>query len=428
MGYDERLIDSQRYRVKLTDREQIDEQTYFATKINWLSDPLITKDFFNDEFKNEANPENYAVVQRSAEDYAASARVDRRMNDFYTTVERIPELTYDWYRSRVGDSPFYFESENNVAFLEQLHAETNFFPVPKADPNYRSARLDTYNRLFLPLRFKDFFNVIPRAGYRGTWYSETADGSSDANYRNIFELGTLASFKTYKTLTDKSGFYGTGLRHVAEPYADYSWRAKPNLRPGDLYQFDAVDALDKQNEVRFGARNYLQTKRGLKRIANFINSDIYTTGRFEPPTGERSFSNLVADTELSLTDNFFIQSDLQYNWYTHDLNPANARLTFVSDDQSEYSFEYRYLDDPNGLRSRSLFTPRVKLFPNDDWSYEFSASYDEKYDEWYERKILINHKFSCIGMGVGLKIDADDEAQFWIQFWLTAFPQSPLKL
>ena len=420
MGYDKSLVDAQRYRVKFTDHEAIDEQTYLATKLNWLSDPLITKDFFNDEFRHQMNPENYAVVQRSADDYAASVRIDHRMNDFYETVNRMPELTYDRYRSRLGDSPFYFESENNAAFLETLKAKTNSMP---ALPGYDSARFDSYNRLFLPLRFKDFFNVIPRAGYRGTWYSQTDTPTKDPGYRNLFELGTLTSFKTYKTLTEKSGFYGTGLRHVAEPYVDYSWRAAPDLRTNDIYQFDAVDALDKQNEARFGIRNYLQTKRGTKRIVNFVNSDVYTTERFDPATGERSFSNLVADAEFSLTDNFFIQSDLQYDWYKQTINPANARLKFVTDDQSEYSIEYRYLEG-----TRSLVTPRVKLFPNDNWSYEFSASYDQKFDEWYERKILINHKFNCIGMGVGFRIDEEDTAQFWVQFWLTAFPKSPLKL
>ena len=415
------LVDSQRYRIKLTDREQINRETYFATKLNWLSDPLITRDFFNKDYKDEANPENYAVVQNSAEDHAASLRVDHRLNDFYTTVNRVPELTYDQYRSRLGDSPFYFESQNNLAFLEMQNAETNLPPVLRGN-NYHSGRFDTYNQLFLPLRFKDFFNVIPRAGYRGTFYSDTGTNAMDsAKYRQIFELGTLTSFKSYKTLTDKSGFYGDGLRHVVEPYADYSWRAKPNLEPGNIPQFDAIDAFDKQNEVRFGARNFLQTKRGAKRIVNFLDSDVYTTYRLDPATGERSFSNLVADAEMSLTDHFFIQSDVEYNWYTHKLTPANARLNYVTDDQSEYSFEYRYLDG-----TRELFTPRVKLFPNDKWSYEASASYDRKYNEWYERKILVSHKFDCVGMGVGLKINQYDEAQLWIQFWLLAFPQDPM--
>ncbi|MCC7300911.1 MAG: LPS-assembly protein LptD [Verrucomicrobia bacterium] len=410
------LTDSQRYRIKITHREQLNKETYFSTKLNWLSDPGVLRDFFNEEYKYAANPENYAVVQHSAEDYAASLRLDRRMYDFYTAVDRMPELTYDKYRSQIGDSPFVFESENSAVYLDKRHSETNAPLIP----DYNSARFDTHDQIFLPLRFDEFFNVIPRAGYRGTWYSDTETG--DAALRNLYELGTLTSFKSYKTLTEKSSYFGTGLRHVVEPYADYSYRYA-TMHTNEIHQFDAIDALDEQNEVRLGARNLLQSKRGVKRIANVVDSDVYTTYRLDHRSGERAFSNLVADTEVSLTDNFFIGTDLEYNWYTHDLTPANARAKFITDDQSEYSLEYRYLDG-----TRSLFTPKAVLFPNDKWSYEFSASYDGKYDEWYERKILINHKFDCIGMGVGLKVDEDNEPQFWIQFWLTAFPKSEVKL
>lgn len=410
----QRLVDSQRYRIKLTDREQINDETYFATKLNWLSDPLITRDFFNTEYKNEANPENYAVVQHSAENYAASLRVDHRMNDFYTTVDRTPELTYDWYRARIGDTPFFFESENNGSYLDMLNSSTNFPSLP----DYNSARFDTHNQIFLPLRFKEFFNVVPRAGYRGTWYSDTTSG--DAQLRNLYELGTLTSFKTYKKLTDKSGFYGDGLRHVLEPYADYSYRYA-SMHTNELPQFDSIDALDEQNEMRFGTRNFLQTKRGDKRIVNFIDSDVYTTYRFDRLSGQESFSNLAAMAEMSLTDNLFIRGGLEYNWYNHQITPANARIKWVTDDQSEYSFEYRYLDG-----TRELFTPRVSLFPNEKWSYELSASYDRMYDDWYERRILVTHKFDCVGMGVGLKINEYNETQFWVQFWLLAFPQDPM--
>jgi hypothetical protein len=334
----------------------------------------------------------------------------------------MPEMTYDQYRSRLGDSPFYFESQNNLSFLQQQYAKTNMLPWTVQPADYDSGRFDTYNQLFLPLRFRDFLNVTPRAGYRGTFYSDTGTNATDsAKYRQIFELGTLTSFKSYKTLTDKSGFYGDGLRHVIEPYADYSWRPKPNLDPKDLPQFDDVDALDEQNEVRFGARNFLQTKRGAKRIVNFLDSDVYTLYRLDPATGERSFSNLVADAELSLTDQFFIQSDVEYNYYTHRVTPANARLKYLTDDQSEYSFEYRFLDG-----TRELFTPRVKLFPNEKWSYELSASYDRTYDEWYDRKILVKHKFDCVGMGVGVSMNQYDETQLWVQFWLLALPQDPM--
>lgn len=410
------LIDSERHRIKITHHEDIDDQTYFATKLNWLSDPMILRDFFSEEYRNSANPENYAVVQRAADDYAASVRMDRRMNDFYTTVDRQPELTYDWYRSQIGDSPFVFESENSAVYLDKRNSETNAPLIP----DYNSVRLDTHDQVFLPLRFDDFFNVIPRAGYRGTWYSNTQNG--DAQLRNMLEVGTLTSFKAYKTVTEKSGFFGTGLQHVIEPYADYSYRYS-NVHTNELYQFDAIDALDEQNAILFGTRNFLQSKRGTKRIANVLDSDVHTSYRFDRNTGEKRFGNLVADAEMSLTDNLYLRTGAEYDWYTRQLSPANARIKWVTDDLSEYSFEYRYL-----AGVRSLFTPSVKLFPNEKWSYEFSASYDSLYDEWYERKIMVGHKFDCIGMGLGLKVDKDDQPMLWLQLWLNAFPSSMLNL
>jgi lipopolysaccharide assembly outer membrane protein LptD (OstA) len=406
------LIDPERYRVTITHREQLDDATYFATKANWLSDPMILRDFFSEEYRHGVDPENYAVVQRATDDYAASLRIDHRMNDFYTAVDRHPELTYDWYRSQIGDSPFVFESENSAVYLDKHHSETNSPMIP----DYDSARFDTHNQIFLPLRFEEFFNVIPRAGYRGTWYGNTDTGESQM--RNLFELGTLTSFKAYKTLTEKSGWFGTGLQHVAEPYADYSYRDS-NIHTNELYQFDSIDALDSQNAVRFGMRNLLQTKRGAKRVANVLDTDVYTTYRLDPRTGEKDFGNLVANAEMSLTDNLYVRTGAEYNWYTRELSPANARIKMVTDDQSEYSFEYRYL-----AGKRSLFTPRVLLFPNDKWSYALEASYDSLNDEWYRRKILVNHTFDCVGMGVGLSVDKDDQPTLWLQFWLNAFSES----
>ena len=111
------------------------------------------------------------------------------------------------------------------------------------------------------------------------------------------------------------------------------------------------------------------------------------------------------------------QSDFEYDWYKGS-EDFNARAKLVTDDLSEYAFEYRYLDG-----ERSLFTPSFMLFPNDDWSYGFYAQYDATLKEWRERKILVTHKFDCLGMGLGIKLDEDDVPMIWINFWLTAFPE-----
>jgi len=405
---EEELVDSQRYRVRLDHREQLTDETYFKTEVNYLSDPSVLEDFFGDEFRRSVNPENYAVVQHSTDEYAAGVRVDHRLNDFYTTVDRLPEGSLSLYRKAISEH-LYFQSDSRVGYYDMLYKEYD-----KSLPSgYQTGRADSYNQLFLPLRINDFFNVIPRAAYRGTWYSDTPGG--DAEYRNIFEAGALTSFKAYKELTGKSGFYGTGLRHVAEPYAEYLYR-NSGVETNQLYQFDEIDELVNRNEVRFGVRNFIQTKRGSKRIENLLDADIYTAYRYDREPGETKFGLLGADAELSLSDDFSIESDLEYDLHQDSFDSYNVRANYRATDSSRYWTEYRYLAD-----TRALLTVGTDLFPNDDWSYRLLASYDATLDEWRRRSFMVNHRFDCIGMGVGLKMDEDDEPTLWFNLWLNAF-------
>lgn len=119
----------------------------------------------------------------------------------------------------------------------------------------------------------------------------------------------LANVKAYKTLTEKSGFYGEGLRHIFEPYANYSYRFEPNVTPGELFQFDEVDTLDKENTIRFGMRNFIQAKRGETgtRVANFLDADLFTSYHLETEGEEEDFGSLEGDIELSLTDRSMMQ-------------------------------------------------------------------------------------------------------------------------
>jgi len=418
---EEQLTDSTRYRVKMDHHHKFDDETYFITKVHYLSDPLVLKDYFPEEYRDSANPENYAVLQRATADYAAGLRVDKRLNDFYTTVDRIPELDFDWYRAQIKESPWYFENDSSAAFLQQLNGDpdatyrgTN---TPPALSDYDSFRLDTYNRVFRPVRIKEFYNLIPRAAYRGTWYSDTVGGS--AELRNVLELGALANFKAYKTLNEKSGFYGDGLRHIFEPYVDYNYRPEPNVTPAELFQFDEIDSIGKENIFRFGMRNFIQTKRGESgtRVANFLDVDLFTSYQLEKDGDEEDFGPLEGDMELSLTDHFNIQSDFEYDWYASEFKDFNARFNLRTEDMSEYGVAYRFV---NG--DRTLFSPYARLFPEEKWSYEFQLQYDSQNSKWYERQFIVRRRFDCTTLGVGLDIDDENEATLWFQFWLNAFP------
>ena len=431
--FEEELVDSSRYRIRMGYDYDFTEETYLATRLEYVSDPYLLEDFFREEFRRNANPENYVVLQHSADQYASSLRIDKRLNEFYTTVDRLPELDFDWYRSQIKESKYYYEGQNSLAFLEKLNGSLDRIPsnqdssvtndvdnVSTNDsllpglPDYSSARFDTYHQIYLPLRLNEYYNVIPRVGYRGTWYSDSKGGGS---VRNSLEFGTLASVKTYKTLSEKSGFYGDGLRHIIEPYADYTYRVNSGLDVNEIFQFDDIDQVDDENSIAFGVRNFLQSKRGENRIANVLDADLQTSYRLDPKETQDDFGPLEGDIEIHLTDKFNIYSDFEYDWYDTAFNDFNARADYTAEDMSYYSLSYRY--DRDG---RSLYTPHVRLFPNNKWSYEFYAQYDSSYGEWEERRFIINRKFDCVTVGGGLRVDEDNEALFWFQFWLNAFP------
>ena len=58
-----------------------------------------------------------------------------------------------------------------------------------------------------------------------------------------------------------------GLRHVVEPYVNYTYAPEPSETRDRLYFFDSVDRLLEQHFVRFGLNQRLQTRR---------SSQIYT--------------------------------------------------------------------------------------------------------------------------------------------------------
>ena len=69
-----------------------------------------------------------------------------------------------------------------------------------------------------------------------------------------------------------------GLRHVIQPYADFSWVSQPTVPPSDILpfdqyipstrlqaidfpQFNSIDSLDRWTILRLGMRNRLETRR-----------------------------------------------------------------------------------------------------------------------------------------------------------------------
>lgn len=468
-------IDDTRWRLRLSHWQTLSETDSLYAELNKMSDPEVIRDFFDEEYRLAPEPENRVAYVHTDRHVQWGLEVQRELNDeFFGKVNRLPEGRFEVSRVRLGDSKFFYESFSSGGFLEQ--AFSDFQQDEMGFENYDSGRVHSEHTVLMPNRIGGFLNVIPRAGYKGTYYTETRGQSStstnvsemvdanglstfntnvvnrvsggDAELRNIVELGFETSFKAFKVLDDGAvGLNRTGLRHVVEPFADYTLIPEPNLRPEELHQFDEIDRLDERNDVRIGLRNKLQTKTKqifyndeVQRTDDFTSIldiiDLEVAARFEldPEDEEESLSGFDFDAELRPSQYLALDSRGLYDNNLGELSQVNTQLTLFGNDQSNISMEHVYQVDIHNVLQAAF-----ELWPEQKFSLEGYTRYDIDEGESEENMLLITTKTDCVGYGLGVRWNAgdvnldtneadDDDIRAWVQIWLLALPKSQLKM
>ena len=402
-------INDDRFRFKLEHLQNFSDTHYLNTKWNYLSDPAVLEEFFKKEYRNNAQPENYASWVYGNGYVGSEVFVNKRLNDFYDNVDRA-EYSADLYRTRLGDSPFYLQSENALAHLERVYASTN------TAPRYDSARIDSSSTLYMPQRY-GFLNLVPRASYRATYYSktDTTTGGGD-ELRQIPGAGLEVSFQATKVLSETERWYGKGMRHKIEPYADYIYE-KASVSTTRLLQFDDIDELGDENKVQIGLRNVLQTKRN-GRLARFIDLDLYTYYLLEKNGAKEDFDALYLDARMPLTKRTMIDLEGTYDWYARKLDEFITRISYDRD-EAVFSLEHYY-----ERGERSLWTPRIDLFPKSNTSFEFYGRYDDNENDLQEIAAIVYKNFCCMRYGLGYHIYDENEQRIMFSIGLSAFPEA----
>ena len=442
-------IPADRYRVRLSHNQNIDESDYLMVQANYISDPYIIEQFFREEYKTEPEPDNYLVLGRRGQYYAASLMFRKRFNDFYTTIDRLPEATLDFTRQQIWDTPFYYEGKHTAAYLSKEWEKK----LLTNNANYSAFRFDTPSMIYYPTKQFGFLNIIPRAGWEGTFYSAGAiyytnfvtttyvdtngvtkatvttnvlTRSGDAQFRSMPKLGVETSFKAFKVWETYPGTIINNIRHIAEPYANYSFVPEPNVLSTNLYQFDEIDSLGKANEIKFGIRNKIQTQRFGKlsafsrsyNVADLINADIWTTYRVAREQNQNLFTNISYDIRSTPVDGLELFLDGEFDQYESRFHTINTRLALFDDPTWRYEVEHRYLENSNSLLNNEL-----KLSPVPKWAYSIYVRYDF-YDQHMEAYgFTIQKIIDCITAKIGFEQQMDDDFTVWLQFWFTQFPK-----
>jgi lipopolysaccharide assembly outer membrane protein LptD (OstA) len=310
-----------RYDFKLSNVTHITPRLDFRGNFELTSDYYFRSDFLGDAFDANPEPATYAALEQQFDRLSTAFYIRPQVNNFYTTVERLPEWRIDVPRQELF-SNIYYQGETSLSNLKMKWGE---FDKPRTtgnlvDPsNYSALRFDTLHMFYYPFKL-DWLNLIPRSGVRMTYYEKSSKaGISEQDLENMFavenpestssdafiknydskggnqfrftgEFGLEANTKVYQAWQNtKNAFWKLdGMRHVFEPYVNYTYIPDPTVDRKNLYYFDDIDRIQQQNFARLGMLNRLQTRRGPyggEQIYNWMSMENYWDYHFQKQDG-----------------------------------------------------------------------------------------------------------------------------------------------
>jgi lipopolysaccharide assembly outer membrane protein LptD (OstA) len=372
-----------RYDLKLNNITHITPRMDFRGQIEKLSDINFLYDFFRDRYNDDPQPPTFASLDYQFNRFTASVDYRQRINSFFTEVERLPEARLDVQRQELF-SNINYQAETSIANLRMKWRDfdTSRTMGNHIDPkDYHSVRFDTLHMFYYPFKL-DWLNIIPRAGVRLTYYSNTSktkidendlnemftvdnpqgtqvggdvvnyDDKGDGKLRFAAETGLEMNTKIYRTWNDvKSAFFDIdGIRHVMIPYVNYNFIPDPTLNRDKIYYFDDIDRINEQNFIRLGLKNRLQTRRG-----DYNKEEIYTWASIEnyfdyhfskeKDTNGKDFKNLGdfgTKLEFNPFNDLHLYTNLLIDTGSFNINKFLTGLTYDITDEWKVSLIYNY--------------------------------------------------------------------------------------
>ena len=463
-------IPTSRYRLSLEDKTFFTPDLEATVDITKLSDAFVLQDFFETESRINPEPDNNIALTKTSPSYTLTALGRFQLNTFFETTERLPELDLDINRHSLFGGPIFYEGETSVGELRRN------FPTDSGFEDYSVFRADTFHQLTYPNTYFGWLSIVPRVGFRETYYSETNDlgktlltvpadplmpefplanpsidpllglpvQSGGPILRTVFNAGAEASFKISREWDDvQTRFLGLdGLRHIIQPYGNFSWVSAPNVDPLTILQFDrlqsstklppidfpeftSIDSIDSWTIARLGVRNRLQTRRDDLTV-NWLELDTFVDVNFDNPFDKTKYSNvfnrltltplpwatLVIDSQLPLLDKGFTEVDTSIN--------------FKPSASSAITLSHRYLHDNPYFLDSSFFTVGGYYRINDNWGVGALEQYEATTNLLEQQRYAVYRDLTSWVASLGMYIENNGGVKQYgllLTFTLKAFPK-----
>src|SRR5207302_9226742 len=108
-----------------------------------------------------------------------------QVNECFEQAGRLREVVLDIKRHALFGGPIFYEGEFGIADLHRNFGDTAVpLPAPSPSPtpgtktrfeDYSALRIDTFHQLLYPNTYFGWLSIVPRVGFRATYYDETRD-------------------------------------------------------------------------------------------------------------------------------------------------------------------------------------------------------------------------------------------------------------
>ncbi len=390
-----RVMDDKRHRLSFSHQATLRTNLTATLVVREQTDPFVIRDFFEHEYRRNIQPSTFLEVNQLWQNWSLNVLAQPQVNDFFETVERLPDVKLTGVRQQIGVTPVYYESESSAGYYRHQFADN-------VKPEFVAWRADSYHQLLLPYTFFGWLNVSPRVGGRFTHYGETEGTGFTTTEKNraVFNTGAEVTFKASRIWAGAQNKFldVQELRHIVSPSINYVFVPSPNVLPPQLPQFDieqhslrllpieypdynAIDSIDSQNVLRFGLHNKLQTKRQ-GQIENLLNWELYTDWRLKPRTGQATFADLFSDLDFQPRSWLTFNSETRYDISNGVFKQANHNLVLSPQNFWSVSLGHRYIradavPGPNALGNNLVYTSLYYRL-NENWGARMTHHFEAR--------------------------------------------------
>jgi len=461
------VLDPNRYRVTIQDTTNFTKDVYGIVNVTKLSDAFVMQDFYQSEFRIDPVPDNVVALAKTSSFYTLTAIARFQANDFFEQTERLPEVVLDIKRTSLFGTPIFYEGESGFADLHRNFAEGSGFE------DYGTTRLDTFHQLLYPNTYFGWLSIVPRVGFRATYYDKTRDLGNTlfpniddplipnfipldptptnpvidagSGVRTVFDTGVEASFKlsrTWDNVADR-GLGLDGLLHVIQPYTNFSYvhesgidpssilefdRFEPStqLRPIDFPQFTTIDSIASWTIWRNGVRNRLETRRDDATVT-WLELDTFFDVNFVNPYDRRTYSNFFNKLRFTPLPWASLTIDSQIPAFSSGFTEVNTTVAVQPAANLQLNAGHRYLNDNPFFQHSSLFVVGGYYRVSDNWGFGFQEQYEGTVGIFQEQRYAIYRDLTnwVASFGAVIRDNTGSKKEYGVllTFSLKAFPK-----